>query len=83
MQTLTGDLASAETSLREALEVHLRLRTPYWTARTQLDLANLLAIRQAPEDVVAAAALAEQARQTAGTYRLEGLRNHSRFAFTG
>ena len=32
----------AEGHFRRALEVHERLQSPYWTAQTQLDFADLL-----------------------------------------
>jgi class 3 adenylate cyclase/tetratricopeptide (TPR) repeat protein len=79
LQTLIGDHTAAEVSLREALEIHQKLKAPYWIARTQLDLADLLATRQRPGDTAQAARLIADARRTATTYRLDGLRNHARF----
>jgi tetratricopeptide (TPR) repeat protein len=79
LQTLMGDYPAAETSLREALDSHERLQAPYWIARTQLDLANLLAVRRAPGDADQATVLVAAAKRTAETYGLAGLRSHARF----
>jgi tetratricopeptide (TPR) repeat protein len=79
LQTLIGEHSAAEASFREALEVHQRLQSPYWTARTQLDFADLLSIRQGPGDTAQAAQLIADARHAAETYGLGGLRNHARF----
>jgi hypothetical protein len=59
-----GDHASAEANLRHALEIHERFGAVYWTARTQLDLA----------DVVDAPELVEAARVAIDRYGFEGLR---------
>ena len=79
LQTIIGEYGAAEASLREALEVHQRLRAPYWIARTKLDLADLLTVRREPGDSAQAAELIADARQVAETYSLGGLRNHARF----
>jgi tetratricopeptide (TPR) repeat protein len=75
--TLVGDLEGAEIALRDALAVHARLRNPYWTARTQLDLARLLTARAGTGDGARAGELVTEALQTADTYNLGGLRHHA------
>jgi class 3 adenylate cyclase len=64
LDAMLGDLASAEANLRHALEIHERFGAVYWTARTQLDLA----------DVVDAPELVNAARLAIDRYGLEGLR---------
>ena len=64
LDAMLGDHASAEANLRRALEIHERFGMVYWTARTQLDLAD---ITHAPE-------LVEAARLAIDQYGLEGLR---------
>lgn len=64
LDAMLGDHASAEANLRHALEIHQRFGAVYWTARTQLDLA----------DVVDDPELVEAARVAIDQYGLEGLR---------
>lgn len=64
LDAMLGDRASAEANLRHALELHQRFGAVYWTARTQLDLA----------DVVDAPELVEAARLAIDRYGFEGLR---------
>jgi class 3 adenylate cyclase len=64
LDAMLGDHASAEANLRHALEIHERFGAVYWTARTQLDLA----------DVVHAPELVDAARVAIDRYGLEGLR---------
>jgi hypothetical protein len=64
LDAMLGDHASAEANLRHALELHERFGAVYWTARTQLDLA----------DVVHAPELVDAARVAIDRYGLEGLR---------
>jgi class 3 adenylate cyclase len=64
LDAMLGDRASAEVKLRHALELHERFGAVYWTARTQLDLADVI---DAPE-------LVEAARVAIDRYGLEGLR---------
>jgi len=61
---MLGDRASAEADLRHALELNERFGAVYWTARTQLDLA----------DVVDAPELVDAARVATDRYGLKGLR---------
>jgi hypothetical protein len=64
LDAMLGDRASAEANLRQALELHERFGAVYWTARTQLDLA----------DVVGAPELVEAAQLAIDRYGFEGLR---------
>jgi class 3 adenylate cyclase len=64
LDAMLGNRASAEANLRHALEIHQRFGAVYWTARTQLDLA----------DVVHDPELVEAARVAIDRYDLEGLR---------
>jgi hypothetical protein len=64
LDAMLGDRASAEANLRHALEIHQRFGAVYWTARTQLDLA----------DVVDEPELVEAARVAIDRYGLDGLR---------
>jgi hypothetical protein len=64
LDAMLGNRASAEANLRHALEIHERFGAVYWTARTQLDLA----------DVVDEPELVEAARVLIDRYGLEGLR---------
>jgi hypothetical protein len=64
LDAMLGDRASAEANLRHALDIHERFGAIYWTARTQLDLA----------DVVDAPELVEAAQFAIDRYGLEGLR---------
>jgi class 3 adenylate cyclase len=64
LDAMLGDRASAEANLRHALDLHERFGAVYWTARTQLDLAEVV---DAPE-------LVEAARLAIDRYGFEGLR---------
>jgi class 3 adenylate cyclase len=64
LDAMLGDHASAEANLRHALDLHERFGAVYWTARTQLDLAEVV---DEPE-------LVEAARLAIDRYGLEGLR---------
>ena len=64
LDAMLGDRASAEANLRHALDIHQHFGAVYWTARTQLDLA----------DVVDAPELVDAARVAIDRYGLEGLR---------
>jgi len=54
LATVLGRYDDAEAHFRLALELHTRLQAPYWTARTELDWANLLLARARPGDKQAA-----------------------------
>jgi hypothetical protein len=64
LDAMLGNKDSAEANLRHALEIHERFGAVYWTARTQLDLAEVV---DEPE-------LVEAAREAIDRYGLEGLR---------
>jgi hypothetical protein len=64
LDAMLGDRASAEANLRHALDLHERFGAVYWTARTQLDLADVI---HDPE-------LVDAARAAIDRYGLEGLR---------
>jgi tetratricopeptide (TPR) repeat protein len=64
LDAMLGDFASAEENLRRALEIHEHFGAVYWTARTQLDLAEVV---DEPE-------LVDAARRAIDRYGLEGLR---------
>lgn len=64
LDAMLGDHVSAEANLRHALAIHERFGAVYWTARTQLDLAEVV---DEPE-------LVETARIAIDRYGLEGLR---------
>jgi len=59
----------AEAHYRRALYLHESMRAPYWIARTQLDLADLLTQTHPDE----ARQLVEQASTTAAAYGYDGL----------
>ncbi|MBV8950913.1 MAG: AAA family ATPase [Actinobacteria bacterium] len=63
----------AEAHLTAALAIHERLRAPYWTACTQLDLADVLTSRGSPGDTDRAAELTRTARATAAAHGYGGL----------
>jgi len=60
-------------TFRLALELHTRLQAPYWTARTELDWANLLLARARPGDKQAAGDRIEAARLIAESHHYGGL----------
>lgn len=74
LATLLGQCDAAEAHLRDALAVHERLRAPYWIARTQLDWADLLLVRDEPGDRQAARELVRASRQIAEAHDYAGLR---------
>ena len=59
----------AERHYRNALAIHERMEAPYWIARTQLDLADLIAT----SDLEQARALATDASSRAATHGYEAL----------
>jgi hypothetical protein len=63
LDAMLGDSASAEANLRHALDIHVRFGAAHWTARTQLDLA----------EVVNESELVEAARVLIERYDFEGL----------
>ena len=72
MADVLGRTEVAEAHLRKALAVHERMAAPYWTATTQLDLAELL-LRRGAGGAEHAAVLIAQARRTAAERDYGGL----------
>jgi hypothetical protein len=58
-----GDHESAARSLRQALASHEQLAAPFFVARTELDLADLLTTRQGPGDQAEAERLRGEAHR--------------------
>ena len=56
-----------------ALEIHERLRAPYWIASTQLDLCELLRDRGDPGDAARARPLLDAAAATAAAHGYLGV----------
>ena len=77
LDLLLGDFDIADGHFRAALELNAKLRAPYPTARTQLDYAELLLRRPAP-DHAAAAALARDAAATSGSHGYGALEQRAR-----
>ena len=73
LATVLGEYSAADAHLRDALELHERIRAPYWIASTQLDWADLLDRRAGPGDDVRAADLRAAALATASTHGYAGL----------
>jgi class 3 adenylate cyclase len=71
--TLLGDYDDAESWFAIAHEMHERLRAPYWTARAQLDHADLCLARRSAGDVERARTLITTAAATAAEYGCAGL----------
>jgi hypothetical protein len=63
----------ADAHFAEAMEIHERMRPPYWIARTQLEHARMLLARGGPEDGSRAGALLDQVESTAAEYGFAGL----------
>jgi hypothetical protein len=68
-----GHDVDAEAHFRVALELHERIRAPYWIACTQLDVCDLLARRRAVGDIERARDLADRARHVARRHGYLGL----------
>ena len=71
--TLLGDYSRAEEWFAIAHDIHARLQTPYWTARGQLDHAELCIARNGDGDVVRAREFAMDATSTAAHYECAAL----------
>ena len=71
LATLLGRDAEAEGHLRRALELHQAMESPYWVARTQLDLAELVMTRSA--DAAVGTALVDEVRHVADHYGYRAL----------
>jgi len=68
-----GDYDQAEQWFATAHDIHTRLQTPFWTARGQLDHADLCLTRRADDDLQRARDLATTAAATAAEYGCTGL----------
>ncbi|MGO9875906.1 MAG: ATP-binding protein [Acidimicrobiia bacterium] len=66
--TLLGDYDQAEQWFATAHDIHNRLQAPYWTARGQLDHADLYLARCADGDFERARDLVQTAGETAAEY---------------
>ncbi len=71
--TLLGDYDHAEEWFAIAHDIHRRLEAPFWTARGQLDHADLCLARRADGDVERARDLATTAATTAAEFGCAGL----------
>jgi tetratricopeptide (TPR) repeat protein len=71
--TALGDYDRAEKWFATAHDIHARLQAPYWTARGQLDHADLYIARNADGDLARARKLATTAAATAAEYGCGGL----------
>ena len=68
-----GDYDQAEQWFATAHDLHVRLQAPFWTARGQLDHADLCLTRCADDDLQRARDLATTAAATAAEYDCAGL----------
>jgi class 3 adenylate cyclase/tetratricopeptide (TPR) repeat protein len=71
--TLLGDYDQAEEWFAIAHDIHQRLQAPYWTARGQLDHADLCLVRRADGDLERAGELITTAAAIAAEYGCGGL----------
>jgi class 3 adenylate cyclase/tetratricopeptide (TPR) repeat protein len=71
--TLLGDYDQAERYLVIAHDLHARLQAPFWTARGELDHADLCVARHANGDLQRARDLSTVAAATAAEYGCAGL----------
>ncbi|NNE72887.1 MAG: hypothetical protein HKN26_04425, partial [Acidimicrobiales bacterium] len=73
LATALGRYDLAEAHFEVALETNEHIRAPYWTARTQLEFAEMLHERGASSDLSRADALVQRARQVAHKRGYQGL----------
>jgi class 3 adenylate cyclase/tetratricopeptide (TPR) repeat protein len=71
--TLLGQYDRAEHWFAVAHDIHQRLQARYWTARGELDHADLCSIRRADNDLARARHLVNTAAATAAEYGCAGL----------
>ncbi|MGO9875721.1 MAG: ATP-binding protein [Acidimicrobiia bacterium] len=71
--TMLGNYDQAEQWFATAHDIHTKLQAPYWTARGQLDHADLCLARRADGDLNRARKLATTAAATAAEYGCAGL----------
>jgi hypothetical protein len=74
LAALLGHEQDAELYFRQALATHQRLESPYWTARTQLELARLCQHQRRHKE---ARQLTHEAISAANTYNFTALYNHA------
>lgn len=71
--TVSGDLEAAEEHFVTAHRIHARLGAPYWTARAELDHAELCLARRGRGDVARARELATKAAGTSEEFKCAAL----------
>jgi class 3 adenylate cyclase/tetratricopeptide (TPR) repeat protein len=71
--TMLGDYDHAEQWFATAHDIHTKLQAPYWTARGQLDHADLCLERRGEGDIERARDLVRSAAATAAEYGCAGL----------
>ncbi|HEV8628084.1 MAG TPA: tetratricopeptide repeat protein [Acidimicrobiia bacterium] len=77
LATVLDRFDDAESHFSEALEIHERLQTPYWIARTHLERARMLFARGVSDDASRAAVLLDQVEATAARYGFSALTRHA------
>jgi hypothetical protein len=78
---LLGRHEDAESLFQAALSTNVRIKAPYWIARTKLDYSDLLADRTQPDDVVKAKEMAVQAMAAAHEYGFGALERRASMLF--
>jgi hypothetical protein len=73
---VVGDYQQADAWFAIAHDIHARLQAPFWTARGQLEHADMCVARGAGGDVERARDLATTAAATANEYTCTGLTKH-------
>jgi hypothetical protein len=77
LATVLARLDDAEAHFVEAMEIHERVRAPYWIARTQLEHAGMLRSRGGPSDRPRAAAFLDQVVGAGAKYGFGALTRHA------
>jgi hypothetical protein len=77
LASVLGRFDDAEPHFAEAMEIHERMRAPYWIARTQLEHARMLVARGGPGDGSLVGVLLDQVESTAAEYGFAGLTRHA------
>ena len=80
--TVLADYDQAESWFLIAHDIHTRLQAPYWTARGQLDHADLCLARRGDSDLDRARQLAMSAADTAAEYGCAGLEGRAEAVLT-
>jgi hypothetical protein len=80
--TLLGHYGQAEQWFAIAHDIHQRLQAPYWTARGELDHADLCLTRRAGNDLARARDLVTTAAATAAQYGCAGLTRRAETSLT-